>query len=770
MATQNIQLKDGNGNLLMPRTNILTEREWVIPTTGMDMIPYTITSQKNWAYNSNRKSLVTKIFPDTKYTIYAGDLPVMLNVLKSYTRPSGHDLIDISSIVIGGQIRIEANTSYELVASSEANYIVFNLYTYDTSKVFELPKKITYNESEILDDYAKYREDIVKPNSVYQISQLIFTDDDVKEGDNIYFDTQTDALPLSCYIELMNEQNERLAYFGKSSSSDTEYRKTGHIIIPNGFKYAVVAGFAGVNLTIHTLRVDNGYKYIDIDNFTKEVASLSESVWGGSVQRKAVFIPVNAGDTFKISTDEPTYYAFLRTNSHTSNELIDFADGCKRVILITDDFDIIQAPHDALYLCIQTYLTSDISVTLEKLSQSDYFNMVSKSSAANTLAQNAKVISDERYLYAFTPQPVCIGSHVKVVYAANENTTDGDSYLIDNDNACADVDILTNEVTTTVRPVTTSFVDSNGNTIAGLTKHLADLNVKYGNDIGLFTIMTDGVTDTYSYGYNHSFGSDVVTRCKLTYNNTTVEFTIENYRQMLVDMGYLPSYIQPVGPLNDNMAFCEYNGQFYTVICGHRVGENQEYPLVLLSSTDLATWTVEGRLGTKTHKALEISMTIKDDVVYLCYRYQLDRAGTVNGIYGYHICSYDIGGTENYDIFKNSYIISCPLVFQANGIVWVGYNERPMLAGNPSNVNHPYGRQQMAFYRAYKDHISYVFSLENPDGFNYPKVAVMETLDSGTPISNLDRVYMVFSEDRRNLNYRQINNVSFCNMTSVFCL
>ena len=41
-----VQLKNGSGNLLMPRTNILSEKEWVIPTIGMDMIPYTITSQK----------------------------------------------------------------------------------------------------------------------------------------------------------------------------------------------------------------------------------------------------------------------------------------------------------------------------------------------------------------------------------------------------------------------------------------------------------------------------------------------------------------------------------------------------------------------------------------------------------------------------------------------------------------------------------------------------------------------------------------------------
>ncbi len=767
MATQNIQLKDGNGNLLMPKTRITGDVDWIVPNNAYVVkINYVITSAKKWQYFSNRQSIVSKIDPSTKYTIHAGSTPVYFHILSSYTRPTGIGQTDVSSQIVDGGIRIEANSTYVYDAPSNANYIVYNLYNYTT------PSKVVIRENEMLDDYVNYQHDIIKHNTTFYPEQLLFTANDVNEGDMVYFDLTTASIALSCFVALFDNTGQRLVLFGRTASSDTEYHKTGYIMIPRGFSYAIITGYTDVSMTINALRVDNSHKEIDVYTYQQTAACISDTTWVTTSinNRKGVFIHVDEGDTFGIEFDRNSYYGFLRSSDCVVDTPVNFAQGCKRVTLTANNKRIIQAPQGAKYLFIQTNLSNtNVAVSLEKLPQSAYTKASMKSSQAEGLLQNAVVMSNNRYLYAFAPQISYIDNHVKCVFAGNENTTDGDATINTNVIVCADYDVMTGDVTSTERTPITSFVDGNGNALSGITRHYNTLYPQYGNDIGMFTPMGNGTSNTFSFGFNQSLASNTLTRCKLSYNNTTVEFTIENYRQMLVDMGYASTYVAPAKPTQDNTNIYYTDGLYYIVMCGHIVGTSSEFPLVLISSPDLETWTVVRRLGTKTHKACEISMTIIDGVTYLCYRYQLDRDGTTSGNYGYRLCAYDSAGTELYDIFKNSYIISCPIVFQVNGKVWCGYNELPNIDGGIANFTHPNGRQQMAFYRMYKDGVDYAFSVENPTGINYPWSLIVPRLDDNqTPVKNLDRLYFAFTEDRRNLKYRQVGNVSLSNMTSIF--
>ena len=518
------------------------------------------------------------------------------------------------------------------------------------------------------------------------------------------------------------------------------------------------------------------YGIVDLSQYPDTTAAIGTITWLNTDDRKGKFIPVNAGDCFRITCDydvEATTYAFLKTDEWAKNQTIQFAYRESRHTLLKGETNLLKAPYDAKYLFISTFITTDRTPIVERINASEYESLISQSRLFSRVLAEGKVVSDPEYLYAFFPFALYINNHVKAVFAGNKTTTDGDATVNTNKIVLADYDIMTGQLTNTEMPAFTAFQDSEGNALSGVTRAYNNcVYTQYGNDIGMFGAAGDGTNAGYSYCYKQSFDGTVYTRCHLVSGNSEVEFTGDNYRQMLADMGWTSSKVSITKPSVDCTAIYHTGSKYYVVMCGFTVrGENTELPLVLLESTDLATWTVVSRLGTSVHKASEIRCVVLNSKVYVVYRRIVNatnQASTGNG-YGIGVYSLADGSALNEKIIY-SYIQSLPIICHANGSVWFGFNETPYMSGKPSDVSYPYGRQQMAIYKVRNDDDSllYQYSVESPTGINYPTLITVYGKKSSTIISNIDRVYMAWSEDRRNLNYRQINNVCIANVTSVF--
>jgi hypothetical protein len=223
---------------------------------------------------------------------------------------------------------------------------------------------------------------------------------------------------------------------------------------------------------------------------------------------------------------------------------------------------------------------------------------------------------------------------------------------------------------TELQPIAT-YQDANGDSLGSGYKWRNGMHVKYGNSMGAFYCISVANASDYSFGYNHSLEETTMTQCKLSYNDGTaklVEFTGNNYRQMLVDMGFRDAYVASGTYNMDNQSIVLYNGAYYIVLCTYMRSDNSnKYPLVLLSSSDLATWTVQKMLGTSLHSASEVKFTINDGKIYLIYRNQTSSTQN-DGANGYYLCCYNMAdGSAVYEENHVAAIMSLPAAFTFNG-------------------------------------------------------------------------------------------------------
>lgn len=105
---------------------------------------------------------------------------------------------------------------------------------------------------------------------------------------------------------------------------------------------------------------------IDLSNYTNVSCWINRSnVWAvpaTSGNIKCVFVPVSPGDILRItaSSTTETSYAFLTSNSHTTDETPDFASGVTMASwLPANNSRIITAPNDAAYLYVLTRLAGN---------------------------------------------------------------------------------------------------------------------------------------------------------------------------------------------------------------------------------------------------------------------------------------------------------------------------------------------------------------------------------------------------------------------------
>lgn len=518
---------------------------------------------------------------------------------------------------------------------------------------------------------------------------------------------------------------------------------------------------------------------IDLAEIPETSAALGNTEWLDYETRKSKFIPIQGGCYYRITAKENnTTFAFLKNANFAREAAIDFASGAVRETVLATMSTLKKAPSDAEFLCVTTYISFECEPTVESISSAELERMRMKETAGASIMQNGIVVSDSEYKYAFFPHTMYISNHVKMVFAGNKTTTDGDATVNTNKMVLADYDIMTGEWTNSEMPNVSSFIDSNGDTISGITMAYNNcVFVPVGGDIGMFGIMGDGTHAGFSWGYKTTFDGTAYTRCHLVYDNNEVEFSSDNYRQMLYDKGWTNSLVSAEGVASDCTAIYYDGAKYYAVFCTYSIkAEKIKLPIVLLESVDLATWSVVARLGSQVHAASEIRFVIKGGKVYVIYR-AINTDDNTDGSNGYGIGIYQYAdGTALYEKEYRSCILSLPMCFEVNGNVWFGFNNKPDIFGTPNNLGYPYGRQQMSFYKANanNDGIVYQFDIENVSGFNYPTTVTVPTLtkkqgDSGrTLVSNLDRLYIAWSEDRRNLNYRQINNVTLANITSLF--
>jgi hypothetical protein len=524
--------------------------------------------------------------------------------------------------------------------------------------------------------------------------------------------------------------------------------------------------------TIIDLERKTTYGTVNLSQYPAIIAAIGDSEWMDITDRIGIFVPVQSGDCFKITQKNKTSnYAFLTTDVVTVGSTPSFADGRKRDLILLNCSCYECAPSDAKYLFLQTnYGGVDATPILERIGSAEYSLAVGKLRLGVQVFQDGIVVSKSEYKFAFSPSiGLTTNNGIYITYTGNENTTDGDAANHNNVMASTLWDNIDGMTKSELQPITT-YQDSEGVSLGNNYKWRNGMHVKYGNSMGAFYCISATNATDYSFGYNHALEETMLTRCKLAYNDGTakeVEFTGNNYRQMIVDMGYKDTYGANTTYNIDNQSIILYEGVYYIVLCTYVRSVNKKYPLVLLSSTDLATWTVQKMLGTGLHSASEIKFTINGGKIYLIYRNQTS-ATQGDGTQGYFLCCYNMSdGSAVYEIDNRSLIMSLPAAFTFNGKSYLGCMNRPYNLSTSVALTYPYYRQQFDFYEANENGVDYKFSLYNPNGLNYPVFLTIPANTSYATTPN-DSLYMAFSEDRRNLNFRQIGNVTLVNITSLF--
>ena len=400
------------------------------------------------------------------------------------------------------------------------------------------------------------------------------------------------------------------------------------------------------------------------------------------------------------------------------------------------------------------------------------FEQSAESMIATQILRSAVPISDKEYIYAFgISQQIIIGSKAYVLYGANEHTVDGDAVGYPNVSCMTVVDLFDlSKETVLLTTGTKQYADgsSASNATIGYTTYCPTPN----DDIAKFGLMRFNNNNPY-YCWSINAVNETVnnwTGCQLSYNNAIVDFSINNYRQMLVDMGYMSTYI--AGSKNDyvdniNIHYNNEENIYYAVLCGAAATNSQNLPLVLMQSADLATWSPKAYLGL-TIDAGEIAAIYKNGIAYVVYR----RMSAGMGYIVYDVNNSTILSSGNFP--TSGQLLSKPDCFIFDDRVYMAVNVDPSVYGG---IGYPKqymtdARQEIIIYKIVNDVPKFFKRVCNPTGLQY--FSFMETppmyaeSSSAGPMDAQGAIYLAFSEDRRHLYRRQIAQVSFADVTALF--
>lgn len=387
---------------------------------------------------------------------------------------------------------------------------------------------------------------------------------------------------------------------------------------------------------------------------------------------------------------------------------------------------------------------------------------------ATQIFRSAKMVSETKYKCAFpVQQVVIIDGKAYITYFGSETKYDDDALGRPYSVLCRAVVNLGDMSHATEYPTvgTTQYAD--GTTANPVKIGYVTECPTPNNSIAKFGLMRFNNKNPY---YCWAIEAADVTvnnwkTCRLSYNNTTVDFTVNNYRQMLVDMGYTPTYIASTADAVDNINihYDKTEGIYYAVLCH----ANSAFPLVMMQSTDLATWSPRANLGT-SYTANEIEAIYKNGIAYVAWR-------TASSQMRWRI--YDVANSTllGEGVFPGTKeILSKPDVFTFNGNVYMAVNVNPSVYGEMSGVKvyTADARSQIAIYKVIGNTIKLFRQVCNPTGINY--FSFMEINEnypaevSQAPVIGQGSIYIAFSEDRRHFYRRQLAQISFADVTALF--
>lgn len=389
------------------------------------------------------------------------------------------------------------------------------------------------------------------------------------------------------------------------------------------------------------------------------------------------------------------------------------------------------------------------------------------------IMRSAVPVSEKRFKYAFgMSQMYIVGSKAYVGYAGNESTLDGDSVGYPNEGCCAEVDLFDLSVTT-LHPTNGSIKYSDDTVATGTIGYSSPTKTPDNKVASLALLRQNNNNPYYCYSICEipTFERNWVT-CRLSYDvsgtSHDVDFTINNYRQMLTDVGYASSYVASTKDCVDNinLHYDSVGGKYYAVICGAQSSSQTTMPIVLMESSDMATWTPRACVG--NGDASEIEAIYKDGIAYVVYR-------TIG--HGMKYVIYDVTNSQtlnsgSFSVDPN--LLSKPDVFTFRSGVFMAVNVDPSVFGEILGYN-SYGldaRSEIAIYEIVNNAPVFFRRVCNPTGINYFSFCetppMYATSSSTTPMRAQGAIYMGFSEDRRHLYRRQIAQMSFVDATPLF--
>ena len=449
----------------------------------------------------------------------------------------------------------------------------------------------------------------------------------------------------------------------------------------------------------------------------------------------------------------------------------------------------IEIPTDANFMRITGYASTisrhfDVWYRLI-YGSNDLFKDAASSQIATQIMRSCKSISQGVLPnnlvtnFAFSATMQIIGSYAYVNYIAG-NTLNGDSPTpSDATIGClAKISLETNEVIETLHPSIANYYDDDGNAVQGYRSNASILMKNKNGQLGYFGQMVvpnskDPVVAVAGFGTPSSLVGNSMRMCKLQYTVNGVEhivrFSIENYRQMLVDMGYVSTYYAPVydGFDNNCIIYDSASDKYYDLI-GTVSSGGFSLPLILLESADMSTWSLKARIGTQLWKANEIKGVIKDGKLYASFR-EVKTTNALNWIV------YDIGNdiVVSSGTFNTGYVTSRPYTFIFNNNIYMVINMTPSVYGSITNTYYNVDdmRTEVNIYKIVNDVPVFMRRVCNPTGLNYhcwEEIPPYTAPNNTSPMTAYGGVYCAFSEDRRLLFRRMFSQVSFGDVTALF--
>lgn len=693
--------------------------------------PYSINSSENWT-NANATHYLLKVTPGDEFKVIAGTNYAMLYWFTSKGTP-GTGTPPIST-ADSTRYAIDAGSTKVITAPSDAEY----LFVYASNGSTDYTPDITIIDSvkEEVDNVVEYQIDAYSPFAVFPMAIANVSNSLKWRNNSGEYHTE---IPVNGgdIIEFYNPDAWTGLYFLTSHVNPTAGNAAPISAIKN-YRIAVTQGE-----TVRTIAPSDAHVlYIASSqaNFTNAIIKIT------SHGKRTVLNSIGAvnGMECDLGWASGQIYGF-NASQFIGKEIAVLVPQCKdncvellyrqqngksvstERVYINGNVGFITIPQNSSikYIYIsgqhgQSYIIDKDSYTAGLVNSGKQYK---EGLAASILAQG-KCISPATYKYAFGAYNWYYDNKIFTSYSANVNVEADDTTVI-SDNVVTTYSLYDGTTQDHVY-VVSNAIDQNGNAVTPFTHcYNGILFLTLNNKIGIWSLFGNAIDKNYNFGYVQDVDIDsqneTITRARLRYNNSTVEFTINNYRQMLYDLGLVQSYKASSQIYQDNTLIIvdKDNACYYVVLCSAQGNTGHPYPLVLLRSTDLAVWDYIGALdGGSLFSAYEISGVIKNGKLYIVYRIQ---APTPTG-FGYIVSDMSDLSTVSKGTWSTSTVLSRPCCFDVNGEVYLSINTNPNVFAIMDEVNQDRWarRSQQSVYKFIDDIPVFWFNIANTTGFNYP--------------------------------------------------